>query len=1031
MSQAGFRLSPEQRAAWAAAEQGRALPWVARVEFAGELEPQACRRALSALGSRLEILRTGFDFAPGLTVPLQWVKEEARPKLAWLDLTALAAGDRDRAASEVAREAAAAGRPWQQGGVELLVAKAGPAAGWLLWKSSPLVAGPQSLWLLASAWAEEVAGSPGADTLQYADLAEWQNSLLEGEETAQERLYWRSWAGSSRPEGTWASPPEGERPPQPAVARRRLPGEVIHSLAAAGNLEGELAACWWLQAAAWQAEGEPALGLLANGRSYEDLERAVGPLARHLPLRLPAPQAAEGFRGWAGRVGQALAADREWQEYCPLFPERVPYLTAFEHRAVGERWARGGLALRLLGFERVAGAPGVALTLAVESSPEGVEARLAFDRARLAQREAEALLERWAELVARVAAQPAATVASFERLSRADQAWLDTGWNGEQGLLPDFDTVLEPILREARRASERVALVGGEEHWSWGYLESYSAGLAGRLRALGAGPDRLVALSLPRSAGWLGAMLGIWRSGAGCLPLDPALPAARRAQILALARPAVILAEPELVRDLDLAGLPRLHPSSAGEAAGAEALELPLPASLAYVLFTSGSTGQPRGVMVEHRQLAAYTGAVARRLGLATAPRAATASTLHADLGHTAIFPVLAAGGTLQVVPLERLADPEGLAAELGGRPPDLLKIVPGHLAALLGRGGREILPRRWLVLGGEALPPALVAEVRQLAPELAVFNHYGPTETTVGVLCGQVADEPASTSVPLGRPLAGSAIHLVARDGQRLPPGLAGEIWIGGAGVARGYLDRPAATADRYRPDPWAGKPGARLYRSGDRALLRPEGALVFLGRLDDQVKIRGHRVEPSEIAAVLAQHPAVAQAAVLASGEEGGALRLAAYVVPAAGERPSALALRGFLAERLPEPMVPAAFRLLAALPRTANGKLDRRALLALPAEPAEAPPGFAEPKTELEKRVAQVWREALRVERVGLHDNFFDLGGNSLLLVEVGTRLQQELATQLPMLELFRNPTLATLTSYLAAGGAAREELRPGHA
>jgi acyl carrier protein len=354
---------------------------------------------------------------------------------------------------------------------------------------------------------------------------------------------------------------------------------------------------------------------------------------------------------------------------------------------------------------------------------------------------------------------------------------------------------------------------------------------------------------------------------------------------------------------------------------------------------------------------------------------------------------------------------------------------VPSHLEALLASPwAREVLPRRCLVLGGEAWGWELFERVRELAPACRVLNHYGPTETTVGALAGEVRDGRRSAdapAVPLGRPLPGARAYLLDSRLNGVPTWATAELYLGGDGVTRGYLGCPELTAERFVPDPFGEEPGARLYRTGDLVRCLPDGTLAFVGRVDHQVKIRGHRIEPGEIEAALTQHPAVRSAVALVREDSPGDKRLVAYVVPSPASSPAVNDLRAFLGERLPEYMMPAVFLVLHSLPLSPNGKVDRAALPAPGAVRPELEVIYEAPATELEERIAELWQRALRLEKVGLRDNFFDLGGHSLLLLEVCMELQRSLGREIPIIEMFRYPTIGALAELLSPSGAAAVE------
>jgi amino acid adenylation domain-containing protein len=526
-----------------------------------------------------------------------------------------------------------------------------------------------------------------------------------------------------------------------------------------------------------------------------------------------------------------------------------------------------------------------------------------------------------------------------------------------------------------------------------------------------------VAVCLERSPDLVVAILGVLRSGAAYVVLDPDQPAGRRRKILEGSGALALITRPGLVRDLESLPQVGIEKAEDGHESEGAPVDRPEPSSLAYVLYTSGSTGEPKGVAVEHRQLASYVAAVLDRLDLPEGSSFATVTTFAADLGHTSVFGALASGGTLHVVPRELSADPARLAMRFAAYPVDVLKIVPSHLAALLAAAPRpeRVLPRRCLVVGGEPSRWELIDRVRDLAPGCRVLNHYGPTETTVGVLTFEARLDRIGEKVPLGRPLHGNVVRLLDAGLEPVPVGVPGEVWVGGAQVARGYLGQPDRTAERFLPDPY-GERGARLYRTGDLARWLASGDLEFLGRADDQLKVRGHRVEPGEIATVLARHPAVSEAAVLPV-ERAGEVRLAACVVPEPGAGvPSRGELRSWLSDRLPEPMIPSEILLLDALPLTSNGKLDRWALrtIAAHAEANAEPLQDAAPASPVEELVATLFAELLGRERVARTDDFFDLGGHSLLAVRLLARAREVFVTELDVRSVFERRTVAGLAA-----------------
>jgi len=617
-----------------------------------------------------------------------------------------------------------------------------------------------------------------------------------------------------------------------------------------------------------------------------------------------------------------------------------------------------------------------------------------------------------------------------------------------------FDTDFLPA-RVARFAIERpdaVALVDSTGPLIWRDLWQWSGRLAAALVAEGVRPGDRVVLALPRCTAFVAAILAVWRVRACYVPLDPALPEARlRWQAgdcgARVVMTGAVLASGALDAVVEGVAADAAHATNAAirtdgpswlpegattldprafrvpDDAAAKALDTTNAASSeifhhamsgpssddsvliwpAYVIYTSGSTGRPKGVVLSHAALAAYLQGVSERLpeGIASA---AYLSTTAADLGHTSLFGALWHGWTLHLIDADVAADPDAFAAYMHMHSIDLLKIVPSHLDALLQAQSAEwVLPRRCLVLGGEPAPTRLAARIATLRPECQLINHYGPTETTVGVLTRAGAQSRAGT-LPLGKPLVHVKARIVDADGNAAPKGATGELCIGGASVAHGYLNRPSLTAERFVPDPDGN--GARLYRTGDRSRRLPDGEYAFLGRLDDQVKIRGFRVEPEEVAARLRNEHGVRDAVVIAYADsDGAAPRLVAYL--SAVEPLDVDAIRSRLAAELPDYMVPSSLEVLAALPLTPNGKIDRTALPA-PLQENTAGAARVEPRNDAERTLIGIWKLVLKRDDIGVTDNYFEIGGDSILSLQIIARARGA-GLKLTPKQMFDHPTI----------------------
>jgi amino acid adenylation domain-containing protein/non-ribosomal peptide synthase protein (TIGR01720 family) len=577
--------------------------------------------------------------------------------------------------------------------------------------------------------------------------------------------------------------------------------------------------------------------------------------------------------------------------------------------------------------------------------------------------------------------------------------------------------LMDRILDHAAAQPRHAAVEDGATTLTYGELLKEADRLAARLQAEGIRPGEVVTADLGRSAAMIVAMLAVWRIGAVFMPLEPTHPPDYRRMLMADADTACCLCDPDCSAEHADAPL-RLAVRLGGPAEGAVCTPVrPRPQDTAYLLYTSGSTGVPKGVLVSHGALSAYTAAVLERIGIGPGMasgrslRFAVVSSLAADLGYTCVFGALWAGGTLRIFQQTEMRDPAAFAAAMAAPPVDVLKIVPTHLAALLDwPEPAAMLPRVCLLLGGEASHWPLIERLWRLAPSCRVFNHYGPSETTVGATTVELTSALRARSpetVPLGFPLRHARIAVDTVAGED-----SGEILIAGDGVATGYLNRPEQDAARFVPDP-LGPPGARLYRSGDRGRQMPDGLLLFLGRLDDEVKIRGHRVAPGAIAARLRDCPGVRDSAVLTEENARGEPRLIAYVVSDGSDE---AALRGWAAAHLPPAMVPDRLRCVTVLPRTANGKVDRDRLRA----PAAATP-LAENAGDT---LLRLWREVLAAPDAGPEDDFFSLGGDSIMAIQIAGRARAA-GLRFNAQLLFEHPTVAGL---LAAIGATTPAIAP---
>ncbi|WP_343731866.1 amino acid adenylation domain-containing protein [Duganella sp.] len=570
------------------------------------------------------------------------------------------------------------------------------------------------------------------------------------------------------------------------------------------------------------------------------------------------------------------------------------------------------------------------------------------------------------------------------------------------------DDVLACWSRAVAANSNEPAVRYEDEVLSFATLDRLSDRLAQRLRAQGVAAEVRVGVHAPRSIELVLGLLAVFKAGGVYVPLDPALPAERLRYQAADSGIALLL---HAGLPAWSSGLPLLDLTEALADAGDGPAQVPAPWSpgqAAYVIYTSGSTGQPKGVVISRGALANYVRGVLSRLGPEVGSMAMV-STVAADLGHTVLFGALCGGRLLHLIAAERAFDPDRFAEYMARHEVGVLKIVPSHLQALLSAADpAAVLPRDCLVVGGETTRWQLLEKLGQLRPTMRVLNHYGPTETTVGILTQAAADaSQAATTLPLGRPLPNSEAWVLDEQLEPVARGVAGELYLGGEGVARGYQARASQTAERFVAHPFG--EGRRLYRSGDRVRMLADGALEFLGRVDDQIKIRGYRVELREVAQALSALPGVAVAEAIARDSDDGRTRLYGYVVPHAGGTLNGTALQAHLAERLPDYMVPASIMVLEAMPLNANGKVDRRAL----PEPARIGADGDAPQGATEQALAAVWCEVMGLEHVGRHDNFFELGGDSILSLQIVARSRKR-GYKIAPKQLMERQTIAALAA-----------------
>ncbi|WP_433234979.1 amino acid adenylation domain-containing protein [Actinomadura nitritigenes] len=878
--------------------------------------------------------------------------------------------------------------------------------------------------------------------VQYADYAAWQRQAFSGERLQEHLDYWRSQLDDLP---VLYLPTDRRRPATRSATAGKIDFTVdartTQRLRLAGRRAGAsmfmtLLAAYQLLLSRCSGQTDIVVGSPTANRPQPEVEGLIGPFLNILPLRTDL-SGGPTFEELIARVrGVALDAyahqdlpfeqlveelqpDRDRRRH-PLFQVIMNYVVA--DGAV----SRPDLAdVSQCDFPATPVAEKVDMRLALTETHGELQGEVFYQADLFDRATVERLVQRFQVLLDAVTRDPDHAVDMFSLMPDHEFAEILDSAAGDSRLLPiPAGWIPDQVSAHASERPQAAGIVAGEATLSYGDLDIMVNRLAHHLRLMGVGPETVVALCLPLGADLIVSMLGVLRAGGTYLPLDPDAPLSRLAFQLDDSAANLVITTDVLADRLPDRPLPPLlmdDPDQQEALRGMPCAPPPVtvhPGTSAYLTYTSGSTGVPKAVTVTREGLAAYLHQVIGALGFQPGGQYAVTHSPAADFANTVLFGCLTQGGTLHLLDGELARDGRRLGGYLQSNPIDYLKLVPSQVTALLATSDEptRLMPRTALVLGGEATPHSLASRLHELADltGTALFNHYGPTEATVGATTHHSPGPPDTSTLPIGRPLPHARCLVLDTHLQHVPMGVPGELFLGGPGLARGYRNQPALTAERFVPDPF-GETGSRLYRTGDLVRRLADGNLEFLGRIDDQLKIRGHRIEPGEVATALAAHREVDDTAVVACDDPAGGQRLAAYLVCTDPERPpTATELRAHLAKLIPEAAIPSVFVPVETIPRTAAGKIDRRALPAVETAGPASGPGGDEPRTLTEHLLTDVWRDVLRITRIGRDDDFFDLGGHSLLAANVIARLRAQHNIDLPLAAVFDAPVLSDLAA-----------------
>jgi len=1054
----------------------------------GEVDVDALERAFRGVVARHGALRTGFAWE-GVPQPLQFVLRQAEPAFDRLDWSDAGDGWRERVDPLLEADLRRGYDLQKPPLLRVTLARLGDGRHLMLLSMHHLVTDGWSLPLLladldALYHAERTGRPAGLPTApRYRDYVQW----LAGRDAAAAEAFWRrSLAGFGHATPLPLDPGGAPHASSSGKETLRLDEGVVGRAQAFARAQGVTLntvaqAAWALLLARHAGEDDVVFGATVSGRPPEvaGVERTVGLFINTLPVRVRLDaQACVG--DWLRAIQQAQAETRQY-EYARLVdvhgwsevPREAPLFESvlvFENYPVEMGEADGGAAPLQVEPLPAPERGTYALSLICAPFPDGLELRLSYDAARFTPDAAGRILDGAAAAFAAVVADPGAPVGALSVLTARDRAEADAWALGPRVEVP-FAPVHETFAAQAALTPSAVAVDALDGSLTYAALDARAGRIACELRARGVGRGALAAVYLERSADLPAALLGVLKAGAAYVPIDPAYPPERVRWMLEDSDAAAVLTTSALAASLPDSAATLLLLDPLAEAADpvartgsdpgvregglravvaadssarpTEAGEVPIdPAELAYVIYTSGSTGRPKGAAIPHGALANHMRWMQDTFPIGAGDRVLQKTPVSFDASVWEFWAPLLSGATLVMGGPDAHRDPAAIVGEVAERGITILQLVPTLLRAVLDEPTFARARPRRLFVGGEALAAELARRAEAAIPGVEVVNEYGPAECCIQVAAHVHGPADTSPGVPLGGPITNVRAYVLDARLQPVPSGAAGELWLAGACVGRGYHGRPGMTAERWLPDPFGAEPGARMYRSGDvvrwkSAEVRECGSaldsardprtsalphsrtavLEFLGRADEQVKVRGVRVEVGEVEAALAALPGVREAAVAVRGE-GVAARLVAWVV---GEGdPSALA--GALRSVLPETMVPSVIAHVDALPRNASGKLDRRALPDPQPTPAAA---YVEPRTDTERALAEVWRAVLGVERIGAEDSFFAAGGHSLLAMQVASRVRAALGVEMPVRALFDHPRLADLAAWIDGQGDAEME------
>lgn len=873
--------------------------------------------------------------------------------------------------------------------------------------------------------------------IQYADFAYWQRQWLQKDVLEEQLAYWKQQLGGELP--VLDLPADHPRPANQtfngAIQKFTLPPATLNQLKALSRQEKSslfmvLLAAFNVLLHRYTGQEDVIVGSPIANRNRSELENLIGFFINNLVLRSDL-SGNPGFRELLGQVREltleayahpdtpfellveALQPKRDTSRP-PLFQVML-----ILQNAPWEKVELPGLSLQPIEADAAAAKYDLSLYIWEEEDPAATEGLCVvfeyntdlFEKATIVR-----MMAHFQTLLEAIVRDPNQKISDLPLLADAERQQLLVGWNNTQTGYAKEQGIHQLIEKQVKQTPDAIAVAYKDKSITYKELNQRANMVAHHLQTLGVGSNVFAGIYMERSLEMMVGLLGILKAGGAYVPLDPSFPQERLAYMLEDSQARVLLTQEQLLSDAPRHNAQVVCLDRDWELIAQQSEENTVnriePDSLAYVIYTSGSTGKPKGVQIEHRTFVNFLTSMQKEPGLNKEDILLAVTTLSFDIAGLELFLPLITGAQVVLVSSAVSSDGTQLLKALERSKATVMQATPATWRLLLASGWQQNNSSLKILCGGEAMPRELADQL--LSRSNDVWNMYGPTETTVWSTVSKV--EAGDGPVSIGRPIANTQIYILDPQMQPVPIGVPGELHIGGDGLARGYLNRPELTGQKFIPDPFNNNPHAQLYKTGDLARYLHDGNIEFFGRIDHQVKVRGFRIELGEIEAVLEQHPAIGQAVVTAREDIPGDKRLVAYLL-ATDPPPTVSELRNFLKESLPDYMVPSVFMFMAAFPLTPNKKVDRRALPPPDSLRPELEAAYVAPQTEVERTIAPIWQEVLNVEKVGVHDNFFDMGGHSLLLVQVQNKLQKAFGRDIPVADMFRYPTIDTLTKYLS--------------